>query len=374
MTLCWPPDAGDVETAQPRLHALVIGVGDYDHLGLAAVKKSRVLNGLGPLSITTPAARRIARWLENEYVNPGRPLGSIELLLSPGVTLQRADGSEVPIEKATMANIRAAFKAWYARCDSSEENIAFFYFAGHGISTVSKFLLPADFGNPDLLENWDNCIDGSGLVDGMATRCKAQTQFFFLDACRDAPIGALTEKPTGDRFVSPVFGPSVDLSAIYAAASEGRQAFGRDGEETFFCQALIKCFEGMGARKSGPQWRVDAASLSTALVSIVETIGAKENQPLSCECTVQKPVVLHFPAGGRVLVKVDCETPEMNAEADITLTQAGAVQASPPGGARPWTGEVEAGQAHLEVRFQSFPDETVDDLMLPPTYNLELAP
>ena len=89
----------------------------------------------------------------------------------------------VAIEDATMANIGAAFKRWYGRCHAQKANMALFYFAGHGISMISQFLLPADFGNPDEPDDWENCINFSDMQVGMA-KCAAQTQMFFVDACR----------------------------------------------------------------------------------------------------------------------------------------------------------------------------------------------
>lgn len=373
MSLYWPGTPNAVQTGSPRLHALIVGVGDYDHLGLGAANPAAFLNGLAPLTTTPLAAKRIARWLEHDYNNPQCPLGSIELMLSPGETLQRADGSTVMIEKSTMANVTNAFNQWYSRCNSDKGNIAFFYFAGHGINTVSQFLLPADFGDPARPDDWENCIDFTGLQVGMA-KCAAQTQVFFVDACRDAPIAALIQRnPHGNPLVTSSFQDKVDLSAAYLAASEGRQAYGRDGEETFFCKALIMCLDGVAARKGGPQWRVDAGSLSSALVSVVESIAATENLPLSSDCRVQKPIPLHYPmAGGAVVVKVDCEPDQASAEADISVTQGTQVIRSPAGEPRPWIGRVKAGTARINVTFTSFPPEMVDDHMTPPTYDLEV--
>ena len=376
MSLFFPASDDGVVTNEPRLHALVIGVDAYDHLGLGVPKPSNLLNGLAPLTIAVPAARSIARWLENEYHNPRCPLGSIELLLAPGETLQRKDGSDVTIEKSTMVNIDDAVAAWFRRCNANPQNIAFFYFAGHGISTVvGRYILPADFGNPDIPDDWKNCIDAAGLQVGM-NKCKAQHQYFFLDACRDAPIDALTQKqPRGNPLIGGAdFDDNVELSAEYAAASEGRQAFGKDGSGTFFSEALIMCLNGMGAsRRAGrTTWRVDAASLSHGLLSVMQLIAERENLPLSCECRVQKPVSLHFPTLGKVLVRVNCQIDEMKRESNITLTQGNMVKNSPPGEPRPWIESAISGDATISVKYAHFPDERIDDSLIPPVYDLEL--
>jgi hypothetical protein len=369
VTLYWPAGEPDGVNA-PRLHALVIGVGDYHHLGLNPARPATFLSDLPPLSITTPAARRLAGWLETRYTNTDRPLGSVELLLSPAETMQRADGSDVDVEDATMANIEAAFARWYKRCDTDENNIALLYFAGHGISTMaSQFLLPSDFGNPDLPDEWKNCIDGTGLQSGMA-KCEANTQLFFIDACRDTPISALTQRnPHGNPLVTADLNDKVDLSAAFLAASEGRKAYGRDGEETYFCKALVMCLEGVAARKSGPEWRVDTSNLASSLAAVVDIMAQTENLPLSCHCPAIKPVVLHVPPEPKVLVKVDCAPKERNNQATITLTQNQTVVTSPAGQARPWSAELSEGDVTLAATFQTFVSQELTDRLVPPTYS-----
>lgn len=375
MSVIFPADETSVVLGQGRLHALIIGVGEYDHLGLGVPKPSHLLSGLKPLTVTEPAARRLAAWLENKYTNPNCPLGSIELLLAPAGDYAREDGSKVAVEKADMANIEAATNRWFRRCDSSKDNIAFFYFVGHGISTVKgSYLLPADFGNPDIADDWRNCIDGSGLRSGMF-KCNAQHQYYFFDACRDAPVDALTQRnPHGASLIGGAdLSDTVELSADYSAASDGRQAFGRDGGETFFCEALIMCLDGMGASRlaGGRNWRVDAATLSRGLVSVIQAIAARENLPLSCECRMQKPEPLHFPPNGLVMVKVGCKSEDMNNEADITLMQDTGIKMSPPGDPRPWIQPAVAGNVDIRVKFSNFPTEGINELIDPPVYDLE---
>src|SRR5438874_8417871 len=114
MSLYWPATEAAIE-AGPRLHAFIVGVGEYDHIGLNAQHPAKFLSGLAPLTTTPLAAKSIARWLATDYLNDACRLGSIELLLSPEETLKRPDGSNVAVESATMSNITAAFNRWYAR-------------------------------------------------------------------------------------------------------------------------------------------------------------------------------------------------------------------------------------------------------------------
>src|SRR4051812_43505621 len=112
MTLVY--DAG---FSGPAAHALVIAVGTYSHSPIA----------LPDISSPRVSAQAFAHWMREEYTNPAKPLGSIDLLISPerGTTLG-VIGSHV--EAATMQNIGRAFDGWVERCDSDEGNIAVFYF------------------------------------------------------------------------------------------------------------------------------------------------------------------------------------------------------------------------------------------------------
>jgi hypothetical protein len=64
--------------------------------------------------------------------NPRAPLGSLELLTSPTVDYELSPSLKRPTEEAVMENVKKAFKRWFHRLDSNPENVAFFYFCGHG--------------------------------------------------------------------------------------------------------------------------------------------------------------------------------------------------------------------------------------------------
>src|SRR5687767_13185836 len=114
MALLCPNSPDAVVTDQPRTHALVIGVARYPHLGGGDGALARDPLGLG--QVTTPefTARAVAKWLTEEYANPGSPLGSVELLLS---SLQPQAGDEA----ATMDACEAAVNRWQVRCSGNPE-------------------------------------------------------------------------------------------------------------------------------------------------------------------------------------------------------------------------------------------------------------
>lgn len=137
----------DEHADSPCTHALVIGVGKYPHLagGEAPVADP---DGMRQLSSPPISARTLATWLLAEYHDPGRPLGSLALLLSeetptPFVNPRTQQAHEV--ETATIDNILTAVTQWYDRGDSHVDNRLVFYFCGHGVSQGDDMaLLAAD--------------------------------------------------------------------------------------------------------------------------------------------------------------------------------------------------------------------------------------
>lgn len=372
MTLYLPDTAAQVDLTQPRLHALVVGVGDYPHLAGGAGHPAVVNFGLQQLTTTQFTARHIADWLATRFKNPACPLGSIELLLSPGAPVPRAQGAPVVVETANKANVTAAFNRWWQRCHAQAGNIAFLYFCGHGISTASQYLLASDFGDPALPNLWANCIDFDGLRTGMRAN-NADTQLFFVDACREKPIDALIQNnPNGDPLCNSSLFDQVAASAAYYAAADGRQAYGPPNEMTFFASALTEALEGAGAIKKGG-WVVDTFSLGNALGQIMTSLATLHNQPLTCNPDPDgKPARIHEPAAARVRASIGCQTPLANAESEIRLQRQAVQVHSQRGAARPWSGSVEAGDWDIELTFTTLPLVQRRETLTPPVFELEL--
>jgi len=197
------------DAAKPQTHAIVIGVGDYPHLrggSLYDAAASPVTMGLKQLTSPVVSATAFANWLVTKHSNPAAPLGSVELLLSPGDYQPPGDDApRVTVETATMENIQNAFDRWYERCDTlngkahdaAKDNVGIFYFCGHGVEYEVLALLPEDFG-ASKNRPWDTSIDFTKTWYGMGD-CKAQTQCYFIDACREAAIDTLKSKGFSPR-------------------------------------------------------------------------------------------------------------------------------------------------------------------------------
>ncbi len=351
MSLIWPAAEGDVVTGQARLHALIIGVGDYPHLNGGA--GTLAVDPLQLSQITTPrfTAPKIAAWLRDSYRNPACPLGSLEVVLSPSAAALTAAGAP-NAETATMGHIVDACTRWFSRCNAHADNIAFFYFCGHGLSKDEQFLLAEDFGNPVLLDRWKNCVDFDGLRLGMR-RCQAQTQLFFIDACRETPFGMLSQLAIkGDPIITgATFADTVNCTAAFYATGQGRQAFGPDGDVTYFGQALLACLNGVAAQKKGTKWVVNTYQLGSALGQAMAVLARRHRLPLTCNPDATGLARIHEPPGGRVMTVLECTSEAANNVAEIRLENGVQSFHSPPGNAKPLIEDVEAGTWKITVTF-----------------------
>jgi hypothetical protein len=349
----------------------VIGVGDYPFLkGGSALKKARNSFGLGQVKPPIQTSMAIVDWLLQSYKNDECPLGSVEFLLSPEGILDTALGPQ-QITPATMSEIKAAVKRWYDRCNENPANTAFFYFCGHGLSKTVQYLLPQDFGDPDLLQDWENCVDFTNFRVGMR-RCAAQTQVFFIDACRDTPIDVLREVTiSGDPLVNSSFSDRVATSAAYFAAVEGAQSFGpAGGGVTLFGQAVLHCLNGAGSSNENGTWAVDTYKLGDSIGRVMKHLFEHTGMPLGCSPHPEGTnAILHYPEKPYVLVSIGCEPAAAEGSATITLERADARATSSNQG---FSGQLHPGEWSVAVEFPASPTyqahkSTVS--LVPPTYN-----
>src|SRR5712692_10079652 len=233
----------------PTTHALVIGVGSYRYVDDTSRPRVRALD-LRSLTSPPESARLFADWLISEYHNESTPLGSLELLLSSASPRYWSSSRpiDVEVEPATMLNVKGAWDRWFTRCDRDEDNVAIFYFCGHGMKRTHLSLLMEDFGENEsrLLEN---AIDIDASHDGMASTCKARVQCFFADACRQVPYSELG-KVTGDGRVLVDEDLATNLAEEaprFYATLPADPAYGQSGRPTLFTLAVLDALRGTGA-------------------------------------------------------------------------------------------------------------------------------
>jgi hypothetical protein len=208
--------------------------------------------------------------------NPAAPLGTIELLTSPAQEFDD-NGHVTTVDPAMLANVVDSFDAWKGRCNANAENVAVFYFCGHGVEKDTHYLLLEDFAKVEdrLLEN---SIDLNATLDGMA-KCKASSQYFFIDACREVPHGLL--KKVGGRGKNLIEG-DVDAdtrSAVgrLSATVSGAKAYGVPNSSTLFTDALIRALNGLGSRKRAGSWAVTFNRVSEATTLLLQRQAPPQN-------------------------------------------------------------------------------------------------
>jgi hypothetical protein len=361
MTLIHPSPAREQQPDGPRLHALIVGVADYPYMqkGRAGPTKQATLTyGLGQVRSPKPSAMAVAKWLVEKYDNPiGIELGSVELLVSPDGQWDDGSGVTQHVDEPTFGNIQTAVNEWFERCNARTDNIALFYFCGHGMSDKGlQFLLPQDFGDPDERRGpWANCIDFDQFKTNMGI-CDARTQLFFVDACSDSP-SLLKEKPAKGESLIPegkVGRPPEALMVINAAAPGKKVDVPAGSELTCLAEALLKCLNGSAARSddedAGP-WIVHTESLRGILPEMTCIVGNRYK-------TVQspapygwgRPLSLHQPNPPKAFVKLDCSA-SVREHAEFRLVQGLKEHPAERGEPLPWYADLEFGEWELTMSF-----------------------
>lgn len=253
----------------PATHAFIIGVGSYHHL------KPGDAWGLGQLSTAPVSAQRFANWLLQRYSDPGRPLASIEHLISGGTFTDHANVVHAS-EEPELARIEAAYTQWFERANRHPDNLALFYFCGHGLcNSRGSTLLAADFADPRFQRTSRNAIHVEGTANAMLA-CKAKYQCFFLDCCRttDLEWQNIMEEPGQPLGTA----RSTDLTAahqpMFFAAGRTEAATGVAADVTVFTKALIEALDGMAAVEpdgdlDAQSWRVNTGSIAAAIDSAI---------------------------------------------------------------------------------------------------------
>lgn len=274
----------------PGTHVLIIGVSRYRHLpgGEEPTETAANLNML-QLSGAARSASEFAAWMMKEYRNPIAPLSSLRVLLSPAPT-EQVNQSVADLMKetttATAANVRRELREFRAACNHHRNNVAVVYVAGHGVqfSKNGATVLLHDCGSDAFNNILDGAIDMASVHEGFNHSDTAQTQFWFVDACRQkvAVADQLWDMQAGIRLDSPVgFAQS---NSMFLASVTGAPAFGHKGGPTLFNEVLmsglrggIACSPSGGAMK---YWSVTnlelARQLPTRLAQLAAVYGVEQ--------------------------------------------------------------------------------------------------
>ena len=272
---------------QPQLHAFIIGVGGYRHMADGTEPREQSWESVGVLrQLTSPPRSALAfrDMLLNTQNQWKVPLGSIEFLLSHAPSDAEPDGTGKVFEAATIANIKTAFSNWFRRCEKHEDNIALFYFCGHGVEKGEQYLLAEDFGaniNP-----WD----GSFSFDSTRLafhRVKAKTQIFLVDACRKITSQMLQSDLPEIPLLVPDLSPECPFNLTIKAAARNEEAMGPKMQASYFTQALLKVFEqgALAERSNNQKWVIKSGQIAAGITKVLKNI--KDTEDFKQRCTIE---------------------------------------------------------------------------------------
>ena len=308
----------------PQTHVLIIGVGGYRHLMGHPVgpqmKDPYLFGGLGQL--TSPPLSAIEMIdVFTEAPDAWRPpLGSVDVLISPHPSNPEPAGAGVKFTNPTGANIKRAFRAWWARCNSETENAAVLYLCGHGIQYDEQYFLASDFGaNP--LDPWENAIAVDSTIKGLWHN-KAQTQCVYVDACREIVPATSEISKVNARPLAPYY-PGNQTYNVYdidiRAVAPSEQAFASPNSTAYFTQALSRALRGGAATEDDTtgDWLVTIEGVAAKFHDIVSELAPHRGETPRPH-PGRSTVLYQPPATPMVNLTIGCRPDVANEIADLS--------------------------------------------------------
>ncbi|MFF3411673.1 caspase family protein [Streptomyces sp. NPDC002742] len=359
--------------AGPAVHALVIGVGAYDwFLGGTHHEKGRRGDWLSKeftqLASPPVSARALCEGLLEGFrdLPGGLSLGSLEAVVSAKeqMILKGDDGAEVPLGPATLEGVEEAFLSWYDRCDSDPDNVALFFFCGHGVQVGRgpQILLLQDTGK-NSHGYFRTALELDALVEGMEGN-SARTQCFFVDACRFAPERLYREKEVrATRLLEPLGRPITRDRVVLHSTQRGAKAHGSlEGEGvTHFTEAVLRALLTPESDSAGAAWTVTTETVGKFVRELMAWPGLRpdgiampeQHCDFSSLSTSKGGVLFSFEEAPPVPFHFDTSPGEPLSEAEWTLMdrETRELYASRLPMPEPWIGDGPVGWARVEVSF-----------------------
>ena len=262
-----------------------------------------------------------------------------------------ADARELSqqIDAATWSNFEVAAQAWLNRANSDPQNVAIFYFCGHGIGDgINTHLLMGDAGaSPDLLRH---ALHVGAFRIAMGA-CAAQKQIYLIDACRTVDLATVLNPyspaqsglPPGN--VMQVFN---GWNPVLHSARQGEAAFGNIGEVSDFTKALLEGLTRCAVfQPNGHYWAVSPQELQKAIAALMDDFSGKPQCPADGISGVG--FQLHVLDGSPdVVVHVSLNKQHANDAAEISYTAIGKTVIRPDR-AHPWRTFMPVSYTHLDV-------------------------
>jgi hypothetical protein len=365
------------QTAQT--HVLIIAVGGYPYLSGGDHERAQTFDGaqlLGQLTSPQVSAEAFYETLMDLHHNQSwiKPLGSIDVLVSPAPGGKRVFNGQQP-DRPTIANISLAYFNWKQRCDTNPDNVAVFFFCGHGLDKAEHYLLAEDFGfipgNP-----WTGAF-AFDLTRRAFFSCRASTQLFFVDACRQVTTDMLqTEIPTTPIEPPNLLSRDCQFNLTQKAAAANEMAYGKKSEPSFYTKALIGALKGNAANNETGEWRIGTGTLSSKMNSFLQNESPLEGYPQRCISTTSNVTdILRFAAPPEVALRVTCNPEAALAKAELfCIDPATDTGPTRPPAIEPWQLNVRAGIYKIGARFNEpiYRHTPVYTLLMPPRVSQSL--
>ncbi|WP_405807922.1 caspase family protein [Streptomyces sp. NBC_00210] len=342
----------------PHVHALVIGVGSYPYCAQPSGpgKVRKLLRQIEPLTSAPLSAKRFSQWLLNNPWDP--PVGSVEAFISaPGPVYLSSKAGTHQIQPARFSEAQEGCRRWFDRCNTNPENIAIFFFAGHGWERGQQELLMEDLGK-DPMSLFASIVDFRNTALAMRT-CQAHTQCFFVDACRDFPDGLAGYFGDRGRQLLDIDlrhareAGSRDTPRLFSAAL-GQRAYAPRNQPSHFTESLIKTLDGLGARKTAAGWQVLTDYLSPHLNRVLAWDARQRGEvPAFVDAEGGTGAVVRTLEQAPVVpFRLGCDPAAALSSAQWNLLPSTAGRASNRGpAALHWQGKISAGVHQLSLLF-----------------------
>jgi Caspase domain len=362
----------------PHTHALVIGIGGYEHLkGGEGTPLPNLLQygNLGQLTSPPRSALAIGNALHSQALDWQVPLGTVHLLLSTAPRDPDPSGDGVAFESARRDAIQTAFDAWWDRCNANEENVAFCYIAGHGLEGSYPIVLASDFGK-SAGQPWPQAFDVN-KTRGALTANRAQTQVFLVDACR---VVTTSNVEVPDAAAPPLRPPKLrqpdncvhELSIM--ATSRNRKAYGKTKQPSYFAKAFVAGLNGGAAVKEDGEWWITTGKLADRFYRLMDFVGADTDAQRPIPSVRQTFRLARLRSAPPARLQFACRPDEATPLADLAWQQ-GTMDPEyrPQRSPEAWTVDVKPGLCYVSASFtgREYSDCIMQDVIVEPPLTRE---
>jgi hypothetical protein len=356
----------------PHTHALVIGIGGYEHLrGGSGTLLPNLLQYGNPGQLTSPprSALAVASALQSPELDWQVPLGTVELLISTSPEDPDPTGNGETFEPATREAIQTAFDAWWDRCDGDAGNVAFFYVAGHGTEGLRQIVLAADFG-ASANQPWSGAFNVDDTLRAL-TANRAQTQVFLVDACREVTTSNV-ESP--DASPPALRQPTMRQpdNCVYEltiqAASRSRRAYGLPMEPSYFAKAFVAGLRSGAATRADGEWWITTGKLAEKFYTLMAEVGADTDAQRPRPIWLRTFRLARLRSAPPARLELSCRPDEATWLADLAWRQGGDLNPRKERSRQAWRVDVQPGLCFVSARFKGreYRDREQDVIVEPP--------